>query len=126
MYELRKLGHTISYDWTRDADEYPNNDAPESEYPRLARSDLDGIRAADVVIVLNSPVRTAGKWIEMGAALALEKILIVVGPAEGSGAIFASLADVRVRTDVDAIDLIRVSGFVGLNTIRRERLAATA
>lgn len=66
---LRENGHTVTHDWTHETE-----GGSEAEQ---ARADLDGVLAADVVIVLAHHAGR-GLWIEMGAALATGKKVIYV------------------------------------------------
>lgn len=102
---LRDAGITVTHDWTQYVERYPNDDAPDAEKPVHAKEDVDGVRSADVVLVLTPEDKTrgAGVWIEMGAALALD-IPVVIAGAQRDRNVFCRLALAQSRTDANAIE----------------------
>ncbi len=69
---LKNLGWVCTFDWTALKDVSP------SEYPAVANSEIEGIRQADVVLVLLPG--GYGTHAEIGAALALGKPVIIHSP----------------------------------------------
>lgn len=73
---LKRLGHQVTYDWTVHGD---LKKAPKDVQRATAKKEVDGVAAADVVILL-WPGRF-GAHTELGAALALNKpVLLLVFP----------------------------------------------
>jgi hypothetical protein len=103
MSEIRRRGGTITFDWTPDVRQW----GPQAPNPviglRCAMADLNGVRDADVVLVLDGEL-SYGRTIEHGAALALGKTLVVSGPALGR--IWETLEHARVDDDAAAIDAV--------------------
>lgn len=102
--KLIDLGHEISHDWTLEHDNWPNGLAPGSREAILcAMADMQGVKEAEAVIVLTPEDKCVGcgLWIEMGAALALCKLVAVVGP-QRERSVFAELA-ARLEQDDDCI-----------------------
>ena len=71
--ELAKHGIRLSFDWTLPRD-------PEIPRSELAWLELQGVKYADLVVVLLPGGR--GTHVEFGAALAYEKPIIVYGPEQ--------------------------------------------
>lgn len=70
--ELRLNGYDITFDWTRD---------PIEDWAERAKHDLDGVRRCDcLVVVALNPYHYRGTLGEIGAALALGKPVIIIGP----------------------------------------------
>lgn len=76
MRELEALGHTITFDWTTIDHLRPYEDNAQAS-ARAAELEIDGVKAADV-LVLVSHERGVGMFVELGAALALDKPVIVL------------------------------------------------
>lgn len=66
----RELGAEITYDWTVGFQDALRRNDPDDHVAR-ALADLDGIRAADVMILLDSDSTSPGRWVEAGGALIL-------------------------------------------------------
>lgn len=90
--ELRGLGHTITSRWLdttweekeRDSQVY-SSAAPPEYREKHSVEDLDDVLAADTFVAFTEEPRyggRGGRHIEMGAALAVGKRIIVVGPRE--------------------------------------------
>ncbi len=108
MDVLRGQGHTITFDWTHAVEEHPFESSGSEDYKReQARRDLDGAMEADAVLVIASGDKTkgCGMWIEMGAALALGRTVIVCGEGRDRS-IFSLLATHVVPTVKDALVLL--------------------
>ena len=76
MRQLEAAGHTITFDWTTIDHLRPyEKNGPASA--KAATLELAGVAAADVLIVL-SHERGAGMFVELGAALALGKPVVLV------------------------------------------------
>lgn len=79
---LRDAGHEITCDWTDH--EYPTENVNEM-LRHYATADIQGVKDADVVIcVFIQKHHYRGALVEMGAALALDKPVFVLGHAEDS------------------------------------------
>ena len=101
---LEAQGIHITYNWTRDvlSATKPDNELSEAERARLAFVDLDAItRAEDFWLILPSNP-SAGCWVELGAALAQRRIIIVSGDWKRS--IFTALAVQRFDRHEEAWD----------------------
>lgn len=109
---LARMGHTITHDWTIEA----NNGEKIPRRDRAA-SDLAGVGAADLLLVLTSERATRGTWCELGAALAWQKIVIVVGPQ--ADLIFCDLAHASFATDAEAFAFMAERGSPGLFALSR-------
>lgn len=99
---LRNLGYWITSTWLDQVeDEMIFGESPETA-GRFAQKDLDEVRAADVLLYLSEPEDNpwgrGGRHVEYGAALASDKILVVIGPLEN---LFHYLSQVLHFTDAD-------------------------
>lgn len=72
--QLEQGGHRITYDWTQHGSAQAEEEARQRE---VAEAELDGVRRADVVIVLLPGGR--GTHTELGFALALGKPVLIHG-----------------------------------------------
>lgn len=102
MRDLRGYGCEITFDWTQAVEKFGSLGAvlSEEEKAQCARNDLDGVRAAEVVLFLTPEDKalTLGMWVELGAALALGKTLVLTGPSRNA-TIFCNLSPHRFVTD---------------------------
>ncbi len=74
---LREAGHTITFDWTNE-DSSGKSGKARIDYLKLqALSDELGVQACDVFVLLHDD-NCRGGFIELGMALAYEKIVIVI------------------------------------------------
>ena len=105
MGTLSRRGFTITHDWTVDAERGPQDDVS-PELKRLwASQDINGVKAADVVLVLAPNTLAArGMWVEMGAALAWGKVVFISGPQRLYN-VFTSLCDDGCDTDERLVEL---------------------
>lgn len=79
MYELVGMGHEITHDWTQ----YPQEDT------RAAVEDLEGVKAADAIIVIaEKDFAYLGTLVEIGCALGLGKNVYVLGDAYVTTSLF--------------------------------------
>lgn len=80
MSALRSMGHDIAHDWTIGAEAYFGGDHSEKPVD-IATSCINGVRSADFALFLPLiDVPMQGTWVELGAALALDKPVIVYAP----------------------------------------------
>lgn len=87
---LAEHGIHVTYDWTRS----PGYDRPltPAEVRNQARLDLEGVRAAGLVWIMAPEGKSEGCATELGAALALGKMVFLSGPhALRESRIFATL-----------------------------------
>lgn len=105
---LRASGVEITFDWTIDIQVDSNADDSDSALTdevrrRCAEADADGVRRADLLLLLAPDERGAsGAWVEFGMALALG-IPVVVSGAKARRTIFTSLAQRTFDTDDEAV-----------------------
>ena len=80
VYEvLTKAGHTITHDWTNENDSHCVSFEERIEYQqRCAQNDLQGVRDADVLVLIPHP-NGKGCYYEFGAAMALNIPVIILG-----------------------------------------------
>jgi hypothetical protein len=94
LLALRKAGAVITHDWTNSEGYYRSS--TEDERRRWARQDLDGVRAANVVWMLAPEGKSEGAHVELGAALALGKRVLVSGAhARRESRLFGLLAEIH-------------------------------
>lgn len=74
-----ELGAEITYDWTVGFQDALQKNDPDDHAAR-ALADLDGIRTADVVILLDSNSTSPRRWVEVGGALILGTPVIASVP----------------------------------------------
>lgn len=87
--ELRRCGHTVTSrwldtEWDR-TDDSGSAAAPSACREEFAVKDLEDVAASDCLIAFTEPPRSSGRGgrhVELGAALALGKRIIVVGYQE--------------------------------------------
>lgn len=88
MRRLEHLGHEVTSRWLKAPDELADDHA---------RKDLDDVAAADVLVALNDVdwenAGTGGRHVEFGYALAMGKMIVLVGRRSN---IFHYLHQVRV------------------------------
>lgn len=82
---IQDTGHEVTHDWTVDVETWgPMGSAQErepksdSELAALAQADIDGVRGCHVNLHIPHP-GLGGTFVEMGAALALHKLVWVLG-----------------------------------------------
>lgn len=104
MTALRARGHEITFDWTPHVEAFGSGGGPRRQN---AERDLDGVRRAEVVLVLAPAEKHVGcgMWIELGAALALAKRAVITGVLRDR-TIFSDLAEARFATDEEAIEYL--------------------
>lgn len=106
---LEKLGHTITFDWTKEAqqqEELGRSQEQRSHATRLgnARSDVQGVEEADALVALMRP-DVYGTMVEIGIAIADETpVYLVAGPQGIRYSIFWELPLVTVcKNDVELL-----------------------
>jgi nucleoside 2-deoxyribosyltransferase len=76
---LKDEGHTITCDWTRH--DYPKKNI-EATLAKYAVDDINGVKNAELVIAVAENIANyRGMLVEIGAAIALDKPVIVIGKA---------------------------------------------
>jgi nucleoside 2-deoxyribosyltransferase len=100
MQAIRDAGHRITHDWTVGIENQRPADPVERERVRQAAAlaDVAGIRAADVLVLLDHD-KGFGMYVEMGVAIGLGKPVIVVD--ERYHQVFFSLPTVRLAETVE-------------------------
>lgn len=106
-FHLSSIGHNVTSRWiwgTHQATDEAIGTGTITEFERrLAQEDIDDLTNADMCIGFSEPLRTAsrgGRHVEFGMALALGKILVVVGGYEH---VFHALPQVRHVKDTKAL-----------------------
>ena len=104
----RKLGYDCTHDWTRSvlahwAAGESDKTLSRAERNKYAAEDLDGVRACDVFWLRIPRVRSAGAWVELGAAIVLGKHILVSGDQQS---IFTELAHVTREGHDEALDYL--------------------
>ena len=87
--ELEALGIDVTSRWLRGGHEWTgtrDHEIPCGDQARFATEDLEDIDAADVVVCFTEPSGSGpargGRHVEMGYAIAREKVVMVVGHRE--------------------------------------------
>lgn len=108
--QLRTAGHEIAVDWTwhKNTNPFSRNINLISEY---VAEDSAGIRAADVLILINSPEPGAGVSAELGIAIALHQTtghpaIYVVGQYVDTNPFFFHPAVKRFDSLAQVIELL--------------------
>lgn len=96
--KLRAARYTITHDWT--ADILANVGRPDASIGReeqagYARADWDGVTSADAFWLVAPSVGGTGCWIELGMAISVRTIAIIVSGAH-KRSIFTALPGVEV------------------------------
>lgn len=112
MQFVRELGHDITHDWVPElrAQSVPESQLPVAVRRASAQADLDGVRRADLLVVLvpHEAVPSRGTWVELGYALGLRSVTDLaprvwcVGPF-AMVTVFTELADARYFSDSAAL-----------------------
>src|SRR5271169_5229620 len=81
---LKQAGHTITHEWIHNKPSYPFSADP-AFTAQCAAEDIEGVRAADLFILLSNAEPSMGASAELGAAIALflhfkKPQIYVVGP----------------------------------------------
>jgi nucleoside 2-deoxyribosyltransferase len=77
---LEARGHVITHPWWLYEGENQDNE-PKEFLQQCAKQDVEGVRTADAIIVLNT-FKSEGKAVEQGLAIAFEKPIICMTPGE--------------------------------------------
>ena len=79
MQQVRQAGHTITHDWTTYEAKYTDK---AQKMTVCSAKDIEGVRNCDIFVALMTdpeyPYR--GTFTELGAAIALGKMVYVIGP----------------------------------------------
>jgi nucleoside 2-deoxyribosyltransferase len=117
MQKVRERGHIVTHDWTNeDETQYVRVPARHDRYMRdCAQADVDGVRTAGLVIVLNHP-QGKGMFVEMGIAIALG-IPVALIDADAARCIFFHLPLVQRFESVDqALNVVDIGWHKALMT----------
>lgn len=102
---LRKLGHTVTYDWTVAENQYTADYFGNPDQKLVALFDLRGATSCDVMVIYPH-IKGRGQYVEMGAALALGKPVLLM-PHEPMVCVFFDHPCVfKVTAEEDVIDFI--------------------
>jgi len=116
MERLHCAGHTITHDWTRPVELHEAEPGNDETLAACGRADIEGVIAAEVVVVLiNSPHGPGtGAAVEMGAAFATGRSVILVETHGPVGAWarhpFRLMASARVESLKDALVFLKLWG----------------
>ena len=103
---LESKGHTITCDWTNH-DMYPE-DVPEIKKGSYALDDIVGVQECDVLIAVFLWKRhQRGALIELGAALGLNKPVLIIGHHESSSTLLQHPMITRFSHVDDALEAVR-------------------
>ena len=110
--ELRDLGFEVTASWLEES-HHPHSkmsDLTNNELVQYAIADLNDIDKSDILVFFSQDPETAtvrgGRHVEVGYALAKNKAILVVGPAEN---IFHYLPNIRqVNSWAAALDYMEV------------------
>lgn len=105
MVALTSLGATIAADWTPAVEAHGSGGGNRKAN---AAADMAGVLAADVLLALlpDRCTHSPGMWIEVGAALATGKRVILAGQPSDPLSIFVELAEEHFPDDATAIVFI--------------------
>jgi hypothetical protein len=81
---LRAAGHVITHDWTQENDEGLLGNARLRYHLTCAGQDIHAVIRAELVVILPHP-QGKGMYAELGAALALQRPILIVGDSETAG-----------------------------------------
>jgi hypothetical protein len=104
--KLEKLGFHVTHDWTAQVEQAGRElrraeDFSHEERMVLASGDLKGVLSARVFWLIAPKSATTGAWVELGAALASGKTIVISG---GSWpCIFTDLAPLRFNSHDEAL-----------------------
>lgn len=90
MIRLRKEGHSITVDWTKQSVDGMTNSLLVRRLQDIAAVDAEGVRHADAFVMLHDE-RARGANTELGMALAYGKLIVIVnglGAAPSRGSLF--------------------------------------
>lgn len=90
MDALEKHGHEITERWYTHLEK--------EKYKSFAEEDVEGVKKCDTYIMYNGGVTTAGKYVEMGIAIAWKKRIITVGRKLTT--VFRAFVDIHLPTKV--------------------------
>src|SRR2546430_1117245 len=113
---VEALGHVITKKWWTVEDTKESDPQGPAILMQQAADDLEGVRNADLVLVINS-TKSEGKAFEQGAAIALGKPILIVGKrVEFSQNVFHYLPSYYwVNTIEDALKMLERAKFLSEN-----------
>ena len=90
---IKKAGHFVTHDWTL-------REKEGADLVKCAREDYNGIVNCQILVaVLLKENNYRGLWVEIGIALAMKKIIAVIGEGEND-CIFLTLPEVIHHKDI--------------------------
>ena len=121
---FRRQGFAVASTWHAGGDLRPDHTVPPGVLHAASLQAMAELRSADLVVVFTEPLGSAyqrgGRHVELGVALALEKVVFVVGPRE---AMFHHHPRVlQVQSETELVRAIRL--LVHAVDNRREHAAA--
>lgn len=110
---VENLGHVITHRWWEAEDTKEGFDASDAVLAKQAQWDVDGVKAAQLVMVINS-AKSEGKALEQGVALADKKGIIAVGKrGEFSKNVFHYLPNYKWVDDFDgALNVLKTINWI--------------
>lgn len=114
---IRERGGSITCDWTKEVERYPDGNAPGDVGKEHALADMQGVLNADAMLLLTGSdhAKGCGCWIELGIALAERRfrhdvscgrLLVVIAGPQRERTIFSRLADKLVDTDLEGVSYL--------------------
>jgi nucleoside 2-deoxyribosyltransferase len=101
--QIEGLGHSLTWKWWETPDIPEGDWGNETKLREQAKNDLEGVRSADLVVVINS-AKSEGKAFEQGVAISHGKPIIIVGKrGEHSQNVFHYLTEYRWVDDVNSM-----------------------
>lgn len=83
---LQEYGHTVTSTWMYQVEDEMLREQGPNVPAQFAAKDLDEIRAADMLLALSEEESNSygrgGRHVEFGYAMALEKVMCIIGPLE--------------------------------------------
>lgn len=106
MRLLEEAGHEITHDWTYETVEGLTGNAVLDVFQGAADDDMKGVIDCDAFVLLHNDT-CKGALVELGAALAWDKVVIIIGGRVENAPIFYWHTDVQHVADVpEALTLL--------------------
>ena len=106
MLKLEAAGHSVTHDWTTETADNLTRDEFVPTMQRFANDDIEGVRRAEVLILINQP-NCRGAYVEDGIAIALGKPVIVIHAERGEHVFFYAPNHYLVKTEEDALAIVK-------------------